>query len=296
MNSIRIIFFGSFQTFSVQVLEVLRHHFDIVAVVTTPPKPKGRHMEVTPTDVALYAQKAKLPLFELADLSRIPQEIPKPDFVVVAGFGERIPPVWLKFARTAPINMHPSLVPYYRGAFPAEWAILRGEKKTGVTIIRMNELFDQGDIMAQEEVSIATYDTRQTLYEKLYQAGADLIIKTLPRIARGDVSARPQPSGNYFYARRLIRDDGFIPWKFIQAAINSVDVPQPERPGIFSSVTGNWSMVIERSIRALSGWPGVWTVTPAGKRLKMLSLKPEPIVQLEGKTPIPFKQFQASSL
>lgn len=270
-----IVFFGSFLSYSVDVLKALHQHFTVVAVITTAPRPKGRHMELSPTDVSAYAKKTKLLLFELADLSQVPKEIPQSDFIVVSGFGEKIPSVWLEFPKIASINMHPSLIPEYRGAFPAEWAILRGEAKTGVTIIRMSEQLDKGDIVAQKEIAIERDDTRLTLYQKLYKAGADLLVQTLPQIARGDISARQQPPGDYFYARRITREDGFVPWEeFFRGA--TVD-----------------SITLDKKFRAFSGWPGVWTKTPQGKRLKLIALKPKIIVQLEGKNPVPFSQFSS---
>lgn len=217
---------------------------------------------MTETEVASFSKKEHIPVFELTDLSHIP-DLPKPDFLVVAGYGQKIPAPWLSLPRVTAINMHASLLPYYRGAFPAEWAILRGEAKTGVTLLEMTEQFDQGGIIAQKEIAISPDDTRQTLYNKLYRLGADLLVETL---SKKDLRTRPQPKGKYFYARRLTRQDGFIPWE--QFDIHSQDV--------------------EIRWRALTPWPGVWTITPQGKRLKLIKLHPEPIVQLEGKKPVKF--------
>ncbi len=222
-------------------------------------------MKLTPTDVATYAQTTNLPLYEIADLSKIPN-ITKPDFLVVAGYGQKIPTGWLEFPRVMAINMHQSLLPEYRGANPSEWAILRGETKTGVTLLKMSEDFDQGDIIAQKEIAIEPTDTRQTLYDKLYRLGAELLVETLPK---KELHPRPQPKGDFFYARRLTRDDGFVPWE-------KFDIHSKE---------------LETKLRAFEGWPGVWTITPFHKRLKLLELGPEPIVQLEGKSPQTFVQF-----
>lgn len=253
-----IIFFGSFQNYSVQVLEKLLKHFTVTAVVTTPPKPAGRHMTLTPTPVADYARKNNLQLYELYDLSTLP-DIPRPDFLIVAGYGKLIPPAWLDFPKNMAINMHPSLLPAYRGAMPAEWAILNGEKETGATLVKMSSEFDKGGIIAQKSIPIASTDTRETLYSKLYDLGSDLLVKTLP----AKITVSPQPTGNFFYARRLTREDGFVPWDEFQN-IQSLD----------------------RKFRALSPWPGVWSTTPQGKRIKLISIT-HPIVQLDGKKPTP---------
>jgi len=123
-------------------------------------------MKLTPSEVAVYAHNEKLRLFELENLESIPKNIPRPDFIVVAGYGQKIPEAWLSFPTTAAINMHPSLLPEYRGAFPAEWAILRGEKTTGVTLLIMSSQFDKGDIVAQKKLPIEPTDTKITLYKK----------------------------------------------------------------------------------------------------------------------------------
>ena len=215
-------------------------------------------MTLTETPVATFAKSRGIPLLEFESLP-----LARPDFVVVAGFGARIPARWLTLARVMAINMHPSLLPQYRGAFPAEWAILRGETKTGVTILKMSEEFDRGDIISQQKIAIAPTDTRETLYDKLYRLGADLLVDTL---TKREFHARPQPKGDYFYARRLPREDGYVPWE-------KFDTHSKE---------------LETKLRALEGWPGVWTKTPEGKRLKLIKLHPTPIVQLEGKKPVKF--------
>ena len=220
-------------------------------------------MKLTPSEVAVYAHNEKLRLFELENLESIPKNIPRPDFIVVAGYGQKIPEAWLSFPTTAAINMHPSLLPEYRGAFPAEWAILRGEKTTGVTLLIMSSQFDKGDIVAQKKLPIEPTDTKITLYKKLYRLAAELLVETL---TKKTLTPRPQPAGNFFYARRLTRDDGYVPWEQFDIA----------------------SKALETKLRALEGWPGVWTKTPEGKHLKLIKLHPTPIVQFEGKQPVKF--------
>src|SRR4030042_2446415 len=129
MKNIRIIFFGSFQTYSVQVLQCLTERFRVVAVVTTPPKPQGRHLTLTPTPVELFARRCDIPVFAPDQLKGVPRAMPKPDFFVVAGYGKRIPASWLTFPNVMALHAHPSLLPRYRGVFPAVWALLRGETR-----------------------------------------------------------------------------------------------------------------------------------------------------------------------
>jgi methionyl-tRNA formyltransferase len=260
---ISIIFFGSFQHYSVQVLDRLHQspRFKISAIITTPPRP-GNRGQITPTPVFSYAQTHRLPLFPLENLDQIPP-VERPDFIIVAGFGRLLDKQWLNFPKTMALNLHPSLLPAYPGRFPAEWAILRDETQTGVTLIKMSAKFDAGDIVTQKSIPILPTDTRSTLYHQLYDLGAKLIIQTLSR----PITSRPQPAGKFFYARQLSRDDGFLAWdKFIDPASR---------------------LLLDKMIRALHPWPGVWTLTPKNKRLKIISLNPTTI-QLEGKKPTLF--------
>jgi len=278
MQKISVVFFGSFQTYSVQVLKQLAKHFRVSAVVTTPAKPQGRHLTVSPTPVEAFARSHNIAVFALDELVALPKTMPKPDFFVVAGYGKRIPATWLTFPTVMAINVHQSLLPHYRGVFPAEWAILRGEKETGITILRMSPEFDTGEILTQKSLAIHSDDTHLTLYKKLYDLGGKLLLEYLPKIAERKVTPIPQPAGTYFYARRLTRQDGFVGWKEFEEALT------------------NNPHLLDRKLRAFTGWPGVWTTTPKGKRLILVSLKPAPVVQLEGKKPVAWRQFSTAYL
>lgn len=266
-----VIFFGSVPPYSLTVLQKLLDHPDIhvSAVITTPPSYKGRGLVLTKSDVQTFAESLNIPVFtpeslDAQSLNHLVSSLPStPDFLIVAGFGKLIPPAWLKLPRIAALNLHPSLLPKYRGACPAEWAILNGEKETGVTLIRMDEKFDQGEIYAQQKILILQKDTRVTLYFKLFDVGADLLIISLPKIASGELKPHPQ-SGEPSLARKLTREDGFIPWEKLEPMIK------------------NKSVELVRKLRAFAGWPGVWTTTPQGKRLKILSVTE---VKLEGGQP-----------
>lgn len=275
------IFFGSFQDYSLIVLKKLldARRYTLNAIITTPPAPAGRHLVPTPSAVATYARQHHLPLLELDSLDQLPQ-VDRPDLIIVAGYGKLIPESWLHFAKTMAINMHPSLLPNYRGRFPAEWAILNGETQTGVTLIKMTPQFDRGPILAQAPLPIMDTDTKDTLYTKLFTLGADLLIKTLPALP--DLPVMSQPTGNYFYARKLTRADGFLPWPEFnsQLAVSARSM---------SEVPLGDNLQLDRKFRALMPWPGLWTTLPSGKRLKLVQLKPEILVQLEGKTPTPWQ-------
>ena len=163
-KKISIVFFGSFGNYSVIVLDKLLRSsiYHLASVITTPPAPKGRHLKLTKTEVQIYAETHNIPIFAPPSLDSLPA-ISKPDFIVVAGYGKLLSPAWLEFPKVMAVNMHPSLLPAYPGRCPAEWAILRGETETGVTLIQMTEKFDAGPILAQEKLPISRDDTRLTL-------------------------------------------------------------------------------------------------------------------------------------
>jgi methionyl-tRNA formyltransferase len=260
-----IIFFGSFQEYSVAVLDKLAENFQITAVVTTPPAPKGRHLQLTPTEVSVYSKKHNLPLFELSELKDIPFDT-QPDFFVVAGYGKLLPSTWLAYPKVMAVNLHPSLLPKYPGRFPAEWAILNNETTTGISLIQMSPEFDKGDILFQTPIPISPDDTKHTLYQKLFTLGADSLITTLPQIASGQITPLPQSKEKVFYARGLTREDGFVPFEEFKE----------------QSSRSNSPLLVK--LRALNPWPGVWTIHPNGQRIKLISLSPL-TTQEENKTP-----------
>ena len=275
---LKILFFGSFQHYSALILDALVQdkNLNVIGVVTTPPKPAGRKQELKKTEVQLYAEQHQLPIFTPESLkSTSPSSIINTPFelIVTAGYGKILPKSWMQAPKFGALNLHFSLLPKYRGANPAEWAILMGETETGITLIEMSEKLDAGGILAQAKIPIYNSDTRETLYQKLYELGAQKlpfwlinylnyknhsIIQsfshelTLPPVAQPLASPTP-------YAKRLKREDGFIDWKKINDALNS---------------NQKTSEIITRSVRALSDFPGVWTLVPTKsgeKRMKILS-------------------------
>jgi len=270
----QIIFFGSFQNFSVQVLDALFKNFRVIAIITSPPAPKGRHLHLAKNEVQIYSENHNLACYPLETLKEIPSDISQnpPDFIVVAGYGKLLPESWLNLPKVMAVNLHPSLLPRYAGRCPAEWVILNGESQTGITLIQMTKDFDAGPILVQKSLAIDPDDTRLTLYRKLFDLGAETLIKSLPLIVSGRIKPHPQPPEDRFNARQITRQDGFVPWDEFRKSLTT-------SPSALSI-----------KLRAFSGWPGAWTTDPEGKRLKLVSLSP-PMVQFEGKTPIPWRQL-----
>jgi len=253
-----LVFFGSFQHFSTITLELLIKSglFTVNGVVTTPPKPGDRGV-MTKTHTQMYCEERNIPVYPLDALDVIPQQIDRPDFIVVAGYGKFIPKIWLDFPKILPLNAHQSLLPQYAGRFPAQWAILNGETNTGVTIIKMTESFtDKGDILAQSTVPISKDDTSNSLYTKLYILSANLIIDTIPKIIKNEIKPSYQ-IGKGFYARQLTKEDGFFSPELFDRASNYP--------------------VLDKMLRALMPWPSVYTTVidknDNSYRMKVISAK-----------------------
>ena len=200
------------------------------------------------------------------DLKRI-----RPELVIVANYGKIIPQNVLDIPKYGILNVHPSLLPKYRGASPIQYAILNGEKETGVTIILMDAKVDHGPILAQKKTDIGKNENSSELYERLAILGANLLTDVIPDWIRGEIKLRRQNEKDATYTKRLKREDGKINQR-------------------------KSAKEIEKQIRAFHIWPGTYTLYK-GKRLKILEARLEKNkliiekVQLEGKKPIPFEDF-----
>lgn len=263
--TINIIFFGSTSD-SILVLSKLT---GVIAVVTQPPKPVGRKQILTPTPVETWAIEHHIPVF-----TSVPPLTP--DLVITASYGEKIPIEFIRSARFGGLNIHPSLLPRWRGGDPVPWAILSGDRSVGVTVVTLTEKFDQGRIIAQKIMPVTDNDRSDSLRTRLFAVGAELLLSILPDYLSGKNKGRSQSIGTEPYARRLTRDDGFEPWE------NIMDPKEAKR--------------INRKYRAFYPWPGLWTKFHK-KRLKILGFDRTPtLVQFEGKKPVPFTQFQSAYL
>ncbi|MBI3631049.1 MAG: methionyl-tRNA formyltransferase [Candidatus Sungbacteria bacterium] len=240
-----ILFFGTSE-FAVPALEALLDlRYPVVGVVTNPDEAAGRRRTLTACRVKIAALKHHLPVFqpERLDPKRFSDQMPRADLYLVAAYGKIIPKQILAAAPRKALNIHPSLLPRWRGASPIQYAILKGDTKTGVTIMRMDELLDHGPIVAQVDSDI---DLRKTTYRDLHyelaNLGAMLLKETLPRWIRGEITPTPQDDAQATYCKQLARDDGRIDWSG----------PAEE---------------IERMIRAFDPWPGAWTLWPRSAKI-----------------------------
>jgi len=222
---------------------------ELVGVVTRMDKPAGRGKVLAAPRVKLAAQELGLAVFQprrVRDAEFVEHlKTLVPDAVIVAAYGQILPKDILMLPKFGCINIHASLLPLYRGAAPVNWAIIRGEKETGITIMQMDEGMDTGAILAQERIPIEPNDTAGTLMEKLSVLGANLITAALPQVVSGKLVPTAQDSSQATLAPLLKKADGLINWV---------------RPAV----------EIHNRVRGLSPWPGAYGFLD-GKMLKIIS-------------------------
>lgn len=245
----RIVFLGTPESAVVSLKALLREKFDVLAVVTRPDAPKGRSLHPAPSPVKEAALKANLPVhqFKRASSAEGIEQVRflAPEVIVVIAFGEILSDELLKIPKLAIVNVHFSLLPKYRGAAPVHWAIINGEKETGITIQHLAKKLDTGDIILQERVPISDDDTAGTLSEKLAEVGARLLVKALRQLENGTAPRVPQDEKQASFARKLTKEDGKIDWS--QSAAHVVN-----------------------RIRGTNPWPGAYTFFPEKTGRRML--------------------------
>lgn len=210
----KIIYMGT-PDFAVGPLKaLLEAGHEITAVVTQPDKPKGRSGQLVDSPVKVCAMENGIPVLQPVKIKA--QESVEAlkqyeaDVFVVAAFGQILSKEILQMPRLGCVNIHASLLPKYRGAAPIQWAIIDGEKETGVTLQQMDEGIDTGDILAQQTVAITEDDTGESLFEKLCEAGAALLVDTLPKLAAGQITPVKQNGEAATYAKMLTKELGNI--------------------------------------------------------------------------------------
>ena len=245
----RIVFMGT-PDFSVNVLvSLVNAGHEVAAVVTQPDKPKGRGKEVSMTPVKEKALEYQIPVYQPVKV-RDPQFIKiieelAPDAIVVVAFGQIISKAILDIPKHGCVNIHASLLPKYRGSAPIQWAVINGEKETGITTMMMDEGIDTGDMLEKTIVPIDKDETGGSLHDKLSQAGAKLILSTLEGLEKKTIVPIPQPEEGTCYVGKLTKTLGDIDWN---ASAES----------------------IERLVRGLNPWPSAYTMWN-GKTLKIWS-------------------------
>ncbi len=244
----RIMFMGT-PEFAMCNLKAIHENTDneIVGVVTTQDKPKGRGMVLTPSPVKQYAIEAGLDIYQPQTLKDgafldVLEKL-QPELIIVVAYGKILPSYVLDFPKYACINAHASILPKYRGAAPIQRAIMDGEEKTGVSIMKMDVGLDTGDVILVEEVEICENDNFEAVHDKLIEASSKGLIKAIELFKNGQASYKKQ-GDNFTYAEKITKADCFIDFG---ASVKSV----------------------HDKIRGLSPIPVAFTKTPDGKILKV---------------------------
>ena len=243
----RIVFMGT-PDFAVAALVSLKEAgHEILACVTQPDKPRGRGKAVLMTPVKEKALEYQIPVYQpLKVRDEAFQDILRklnPEVIVVAAFGQIIPKSVLEMPPYGCINIHASLLPKYRGAAPIQWALIDGEKETGITTMQMDAGLDTGDMLEKVVVPISPDETGGSLHDKLAEAGGKLIVSTLEKLEKHALTPVPQTDEETCYAKKITKDLGNIDWTEDAASI-------------------------ERLIRALNPWPSAYT-SIGGKTVKI---------------------------
>lgn len=279
--------------------------FSIQWVLTPTPRRVGRKQELVENPLHLFAQRQNIQTFFIeqkidAALQELIVENAKPiDFLLVVDFGYIVPNWLLALPKKAPINIHPSDLPKYRGSSPGQFVLLFGEKKSAVSVIIMNNLLDQGELIAQPNFEVLSTWTSQDYYQFAFTLISEQLPNILTQFGEGQLQPTPQPLNSpTMIARRLTRDDGFVSWELLKG-VN--DAQASELLQTVNQQFQNWPQVINNAVRAFSPWPGVWTLVPTAKgekRMKILSSMLEnnqlllDQVQIEGQSPSFFEEVK----
>lgn len=249
----RILFMGTpdFALFSLRAL--VEAGEDVVGVVTQPDKPKGRGYTLTPPPVKVYAEEKGLPVYqprtlrdeEFADLLR---QI-DPEVIVVVAFGKILPANVLSYPKYGCVNVHGSLLPAYRGAAPMQRAIIDGCAETGITTMFMDVGLDTGDMLLKKSVAIDLHDTFETVHDKLGECGAELLLRTLALLEKGEILPEKQDDALATYAAKIEKEDCLLDFSRTAKEVHD-------------------------RIRGLSPIPLSFTHTPDGRLLKIVASEP----------------------
>lgn len=238
----RIIFFGT-PDYVIPILDKLHKYHEIVAVVTQSPKPVGRDKKLTYSAVDAWAfKKHIIRNFDYVDL-------PEADMGVCASFGMIIPKVILDSFPHGIINIHPSLLPQFRGSSPIQATIISGVNPTGVSIIKMSEKMDAGPILTQFKEDVMPNDTNETLRARLFEKSADVLLEMIPAYVDGKINLKPQDESKVTITKMIKKEDGYV-----DLYTDSHDL-------------------IWKKYRAYSPWPGIWTQLQLGTDTKLKRIK-----------------------
>ena len=310
----KIVFFGT-PDFVLPVLNVLNKSFrsenssPFVCVVTQKPKPAGRKKILAFSPVDRWAYKKKIPV--VYDPLEIVKMKIKADIGVLAAYGSILPKSLINYFPNGILNIHPSLLPKYRGPSPVQATII-GKDEAGVTIIKLDDKIDHGPVVAQFKIKRKNTDTTGTLTKRCFLKSAGVLKKLITPYTKGKIKINTQDNSKATYTKLITKADGYIPPKYLRSITNMNEKNFPDKSeGIWKiNFTDNLKLkpdvlVLDRFIKAMDPWPSAWSsviLFPSAKpkRIKILKshIKKESSflfiddVQLEGKKPVSWQQFK----
>lgn len=255
----KVLFFGT-SFFACQSLGMASSLHDVVACVTRPNRPAGRGRKPAPSPVRVMCEKLKIKSLQPNTSEQIEEAVSsiEADVFVVVDYGLILRRSILERPSLGCFNVHGSLLPKYRGAAPIHWAIIRGEEKTGVTVIRMTEGLDSGPIIAQTETEIRSGETAGELHDRLSNIGAALLAGALDDIASGKISETPQNEEEATLAPRLTKESGRIDWNMPPGQLVNFIRGMTTWPGAYTSLAtdrGPFRMTVLRAKRTADALP-----------------------------------------
>lgn len=264
----KVVFFGT-PDFVTPVLQKLFEHFEVVAIVTSPDAIQGRKKELTPSPVKQYVLKSNVNTAILSPEkldNQIAQELQElsPDLFIVAAYGKIIPQQILDIPQFGSLNIHPSLLPKYRGPSPIQTALLNGDTVSGISVIEMDAEMDHGPIVAKWEYPLTSKDTFESLHYAMFQEASEKLSEIITNFCSKKTPGTVQDESLATYCQRITREDGFVDF---------ASSPDP--------------VELDRKIRAFYPWPNVWTRLDG----KIVKLYPEKKIQVEGKGIVTVKDF-----
>ena len=262
----KIVYLGSGEIGLPTLRAIRRAHtegrHELVAVVTQPDRPAGRHLTLTPGPIKTVALATGVPVLQPERMRR-PEAVEvlrglDADVFVVFAYGQILPPAVLTAPRLACLNLHASLLPKYRGAAPIHAAVLNGERESGLTVMYMDAGLDTGDILREHRIPLRRRETAGSLHDRLAELAPPALLDALDALAAGRAPRRPQDAAQATLAPKLARESGRIDWTRDHASL-------------------------DRLVRGMHPWPGAWTVLPATPRALTLKIHSAlPVRRLQG--------------
>lgn len=258
-KDLKVVFFGT-PHFVIPIAEALYNNFNLTGVVTSQDKPVGRKQILTPSPIKTWAMEHQIPVFNIEEIDQAMSA----QLFVVAAYGKIIPKSTIDIPEFGALNIHPSLLPKYRGPSPIQQTILNGDEDSGVTIIKLDEKMDHGPIVTAREIRLSHQDTFESLSTKMFDVSSSLLVKVIPTFIKGEIEIKEQNHTEATYTKIVTKEDGYF----------DINNPPPKEK-------------LDRMIRAYYPWPTAWTRWE-GKIVKFL---PGTMIQMEGKSPIKMEDF-----